>query len=53
MLRVLRMASDEGITAFGSPTRTSPLERDALRHLDAIIHELGALAFYFVSGESP
>ena len=52
MLRVLRMASDEGITAFGSPTRTSPLERDALRHLDAIVHELGALAFYFVSGES-
>lgn len=53
MLRVLRMASDEGITAFGSPTRTSPLERDALRHLDAIVHELGALAFYFVSGGSP
>ena len=53
MLRVLRMASDAGITAFGSPTRTSPLERDALRHVDAIVHELGALAFYFVSGESP
>ena len=53
MLRVLRMASDEGITAFGSPTRTSPLERDPLRHLDAIVHELGALAFYFVSGGSP
>lgn len=53
MLRVLRMASDEGITAFGSPTRTSPLERDALRHVDAIVHELGALAFYFVSGGSP
>jgi uncharacterized SAM-binding protein YcdF (DUF218 family) len=53
MLRVLRMASDEGITAFGSPTRTSPLERDALRHVDAIVHELGALAFYFISGGSP
>ncbi len=53
MLRVLRMASDVGIDAFGSPTRTSPLERDALRTTDAIIHELGALAFYFVSGESP
>ena len=53
MLRVLRMASDEGITAFGSPTRTSPLERDALRHLDASVHELGALAYYFVSGGSP
>ena len=53
MLRVLRMASDEGITAFGSPTRTSPLERDAVRRVDAIVHEIGALAFYFVSGESP
>jgi uncharacterized SAM-binding protein YcdF (DUF218 family) len=53
MLRVLRMASDEGIEAFGSPTRTSPLERDPLKHADAIVHELGALAIYFVSGESP
>jgi uncharacterized SAM-binding protein YcdF (DUF218 family) len=53
MLRVLRMASDAGITAYGSPTRTSPLERDAVRHIDAIVHELGALALYFVSGESP
>jgi uncharacterized SAM-binding protein YcdF (DUF218 family) len=53
MLRVLRMASDEGITAYGSPTRSSPLERDAVRRVDAIIHELGALAFYFISGESP
>jgi uncharacterized SAM-binding protein YcdF (DUF218 family) len=53
MLRVLRMASDQGITAFGSPTRTSPLERDALRRVDAIVHELGALAYYFISGGSP
>jgi uncharacterized SAM-binding protein YcdF (DUF218 family) len=53
MLRVLRMASDEGIQAFGSPTRTSPLERDPLKRADAIVHELGALAIYFVSGEAP
>jgi uncharacterized SAM-binding protein YcdF (DUF218 family) len=53
MLRVLRMASDQGIDAFGSPTRTSPLERDTLKRADAIVHELGALAIYFVSGESP
>ena len=52
MLRVLRMASDEGITAYGSPTRSSPLERDVVRRLDAIVHEIGALAFYFISGES-
>jgi uncharacterized SAM-binding protein YcdF (DUF218 family) len=53
MLRVLRMASDEGIEAYGSPTRTSPLEHDALRRADAIVHEIGALAAYFVSGQSP
>jgi uncharacterized SAM-binding protein YcdF (DUF218 family) len=53
MLRVLRMASDEGIEGYGSPTRTSPLERDPVRRVDAIVHELGALAIYFVSGESP
>jgi uncharacterized SAM-binding protein YcdF (DUF218 family) len=53
MLRVLRMASDEGISGFGSPTRTSPLERDPVARVDAIVHELGALAVYFVSGESP
>ena len=53
MLRVLRMASDEGIKGFGSPTRTSPLERDTVARVDAIVHELGALAVYFVSGQSP
>jgi uncharacterized SAM-binding protein YcdF (DUF218 family) len=53
MLRVLRMAGDAGITAYGSPTRTSPLDRDVVRTADAIVHELGALAVYFVFGESP
>ena len=53
MLRVLRMASRRGHQRHGSPTRTSPVERDAVARLDAIVHELGALAVYFVSGESP
>lgn len=53
MLRVLRMAADSGIDAYGSPTRTSPLEGDAWARLDATVHELGALALYFVSGDSP
>lgn len=53
MFRVLRMAADEGIEAFGSPTRTSPLERDPVKGADAIVHEIGALAVYFVSGEAP
>jgi uncharacterized SAM-binding protein YcdF (DUF218 family) len=50
MLRVLRMAADDGITAWGSPTRTSPLEDDPGGRVDATIHELGALAQYFLVG---
>ena len=53
MLRVLRLAADVGIDAYGSPTRTSPLERDPVGRIDATVHELGALAVYFVTGESP
>jgi uncharacterized SAM-binding protein YcdF (DUF218 family) len=52
MLRVLKMASDEGLTSYGSPTRTSPIDKDPIRGLDAIVHELGALAVYFLSGGS-
>jgi uncharacterized SAM-binding protein YcdF (DUF218 family) len=52
MLRVLRMAADEGITAWGSPTRTSPIEQDFAGQLDATVHELGALAYYFLTGGS-
>jgi len=52
MLRVLRMASDDGITAWGSPTTTSPIETDAMGRVDATLHELGALAQYFVLGRS-
>lgn len=50
MLRVLRMASDVGIIGWGSPTRTSPIEGDLAGQVDATIHELGALAYYFLTG---
>ena len=50
MLRVLRMAADDGITGWGSPTGTSPLENDTMARVDATIHELGALAQYFLIG---
>ena len=53
MLRVLRIARDEGITANGSPTATSPTDATFLSRADATIHELGALALYFVSGQTP
>jgi uncharacterized SAM-binding protein YcdF (DUF218 family) len=51
MLRVLRIARDEGITAWGSPTDTSPIDADFGRRFDATIHELGALALYFLTGD--
>jgi uncharacterized SAM-binding protein YcdF (DUF218 family) len=50
MLRVLRMARDDGITAWGSPTSTSPIEHDTAGRLDATVHELGALVAYFLAG---
>ena len=50
MLRVLRMAADAGITAWGSPTRTSPIEDDLTGRIEATVHELGALAYYFLAG---
>ena len=50
MLRVLRMAADSGITALGSPTRNSPIENDLAGRVDATVHELGALAYYFLAG---
>jgi uncharacterized SAM-binding protein YcdF (DUF218 family) len=53
MLRVLRIALDEGIAAFGSPTATSPTDATFLSRADATIHELGALTLYFISGQTP
>lgn len=51
MLRVLRIAEDEGLRALGSPTRTSPM-RELSTQVEATVHELGALAYYFVTGQS-
>ena len=53
MLRVLRIADDLGIDAYGSPTATSPVAQDPVRSAQATIHELGALAVYFLSGGAP
>lgn len=53
MFRVLRIADDLGIDAYGSPTTTSPVGVDPRRTLDAVVHELGALAVYFVTGGGP
>jgi uncharacterized SAM-binding protein YcdF (DUF218 family) len=53
MLRVIRIAKDLGIEAYGSPTQTSPIEHDDGRRVRALVHELGALAAYFVTGGVP
>ena len=53
MLRVLRIARDLGIEAYGSPTTTSPVDRDPVQRLRATAHELGALAAYFVGVSAP
>jgi len=50
MLRVLRMASDLGVTAWGSPTATSPTDLDSARRWRSIAHELAGLAAYYVGG---
>jgi uncharacterized SAM-binding protein YcdF (DUF218 family) len=48
MLRVLRMASDQGIVAWGSPTRTSPSDLDAARRRKAMVHEMAGLVAYYL-----
>jgi len=53
MLRVLRIAQDLGLTAWGSPTPTSRIEQETSRKIDATVHELGALALYFFARQAP
>jgi uncharacterized SAM-binding protein YcdF (DUF218 family) len=48
MLRVLRIARDQGLDAWGSPTTTSPADATLSRQFDATVHELGGLAAYFL-----
>ncbi len=47
MLRVLCIARDLGMTAYGSPTPSSPVDADSVARLEAVLHELGALGHYF------
>ncbi len=46
MLRVLRLAADQGIEGWGSPTDTSPTDSDPVLHFDSVVHEVGAMALY-------
>ena len=53
MLRVLRIAHDEGLVGYGSPTTTSPSDQTFGHRLEATTHELAALAVYFLAGDAP
>ncbi len=53
MLRVLRIARDERLRAWGSPTRTSPTDAAPDHRLAATVHELAALAVLFLTGGQP
>jgi len=48
MLRVLRIATDQGIEAWGSPVPAGPADADSGTRAEALLHELGALAVYFL-----
>lgn len=52
MLRVIRIATDLGIEAYGSPTPSSPIDADPGRAFEATLHELGGLAWYELFGTS-
>lgn len=53
LLRVLRVATDLGVTAWGSPTTTSPVDDDGTRRLEATLRELAALAAYYAGWSDP
>jgi uncharacterized SAM-binding protein YcdF (DUF218 family) len=53
MLRSLRIARDQGIDAHGSPTTTSPAASNIGDQVEATVHEVGALALYFVGVTAP
>lgn len=50
MLRSMRIAEDQGIEAYGSPTTTSPNEASPVERLKDTIHEIGGLGLYFLTG---
>jgi uncharacterized SAM-binding protein YcdF (DUF218 family) len=53
MLRSLRIARDQGIDAYGSPTRTSPAESNIAEQVKDTLHEIGGLGLYFLAGTGP
>ncbi len=52
IFRSERMASDLGLVAHGSPTTTSPIERNRGAQLRSILHEIGGFTAYLLGLES-
>jgi uncharacterized SAM-binding protein YcdF (DUF218 family) len=50
MLRVIQIARDLGLEAYGSPATRSPTDATLGRRIDATIYELLALAWYRLGG---
>ena len=53
MLRVLRLAQDQGIEAWASPTSTSPDDIDSDLVYTSMLHEVGAMGYYMLVAEDP
>jgi uncharacterized SAM-binding protein YcdF (DUF218 family) len=53
MLRILRLAQDQGIEAWASPTTTSPDDNDQDLAYKSMVHELGGLGLYAFVEEDP
>jgi hypothetical protein len=52
MLRVLRLAEDQDIEAWASPTETSPDDINPHLRWNSTLHELGAFGLYFLIEQS-
>jgi uncharacterized SAM-binding protein YcdF (DUF218 family) len=53
MLRVLRLAQDQDIEAWSSPTDTSPDDIDRSLVWNSMVHELGAMGLYVFVNDDP
>lgn len=53
MLRVLRLAQDEGIEAWASPTATSPDDIDSDLVYKSMVREVGAISYYMLFADDP
>jgi uncharacterized SAM-binding protein YcdF (DUF218 family) len=53
MLRILRLAADQGIEAWASPTETSPDDLDSDLASKSMIHEVGGMGLTIFANQDP